>query len=396
MFESVPTAPPDAILGLTEVFKKDPNPEKINLSVGVYKDVHGTTPILRCVKEAENRLLKDEVSKSYLPIDGSPQYAEQVQALLLGRDHEILQTGRAATLQTPGGTGAVRLAADFVKQSLPSARVWCTDPTWPNHPKIFSAAGLEQQSLPYFDLARNSLDFDALLSGLRQIPAGDVVLLHPCCHNPTGVDPAVEQWKTIAEVVFDRGILPLLDFAYQGFGRGLREDAQGLLQFCRPNCELIVCNSFSKNFGLYNERVGGLTVVGATRKTALAALSQLKACVRANYSNPPVHGAAIVATILKDDELRGQWEEELTEMRDRINGMRRLFAKTMQAKGASRDFSFVCSQLGMFSFSGLSPEQVDRLRDECSIYIVRNGRINVAGITPANTDRLCQAICAVL
>jgi aspartate/tyrosine/aromatic aminotransferase len=222
------------------------------------------------------------------------------------------------------------------------------------------------------------------------------VLLHPCCHNPTGVDPTGEQWKQIADLVFDRGLLPFLDFAYQGFGKGLQEDARGVLEFCRPGCELIICNSFSKNFGLYNERVGGLTLVSATCDATTAALSQLKACVRTNYSNPPVHGAAIVATVLSDAELRPRWEQEVNEMRDRINGMRDLLAEKMRARSATRDFSFIRQQCGMFSFSGLSAEQADRLRQEHSIYIVRNGRINVAGITSANVDRLCDALCLVL
>jgi aspartate/tyrosine/aromatic aminotransferase len=396
MFENIPTAPPDAILGLTEAFKKDPNPEKINLSVGVYKDAHGKTPILKCVKEAEQRLLGQEASKSYLPIDGSPEYASQVQTLLFGPTHEIVDSQRAATLQTPGGTGALRVAADFVTQMLPGARIWCTEPTWPNHPKIFAAAGLQVESFPYFDATRNALDMEALIEGLNTIPAGNVVLLHPCCHNPTGADPTAVQWKRIASLVYERGLLPLLDFAYQGLGQGIYDDAQGLLEFCRPGCELILCNSFSKNFGLYNERVGGLTLVGGTRAATEAALSQLKVCVRTNYSNPPVHGAAIVANVLQDPQLRIEWEQEVGQMRDRINGMRQLLAEKMNNRGTGRDFSFLCRQRGMFSFSGLSPEQVDRLRDEYSIYIVRNGRINVAGITADNVDRLCDAVCAVL
>lgn len=396
MLESIPLAPPDAILGLTEAFKKDPNPDKINLSVGVYRDAEGVTPILKCVKAAEKRLLDHESSKSYLPINGSPEYARVVQNLLFGGDHEIVAAGRAATLHTPGGTGALRVASDFVKNLLPDARIWCTRPTWPNHPNVFAAAGLGVESFDYFDAAENALAFDAMIAGLEKIPAGHVVVLHACCHNPSGVDPTGDQWRQIADTVYGRRLLPLLDFAYQGFGDGLNQDAAGLLEFCRPGCELIVCSSFSKNFGLYNERVGALTFVGANPDSAAAVLSQMKACVRANYSNPPCHGGAIVSTVLQDDELKAEWATEVDAMRHRINGMRDLFVQTMKEQKASRDFSFIRQQRGMFSFSGLSAEQVDQLRDKYSIYAVRSGRINVAGITASNIERLCRAIGSVL
>jgi aspartate/tyrosine/aromatic aminotransferase len=269
-------------------------------------------------------------------------------------------------------------------------------PTWPNHPGVFQAAGLEVKTYPYFDAATNGLAFDDMLAALRQIPEGDVVLLHACCHNPTGIDPTPEQWSQIADVIEERRLLPLVDFAYQGLGDGLREDARGLHTLCRPGSELLIASSFSKNFGLYNERVGALTLVAGSQAAAEAALSQVKLCIRANYSNPPAHGAAIVTTIWNDPELRAEWEAEVKAMCDRINEMRSLFVETLADKGGRRDFSFIARQRGMFSFSGLTPEQVETLRQRYSIYIVNSGRINVAGMTRANMDAICQAIADVL
>lgn len=401
MFETLDMAPPDAILGLGEAFQKDSNPHKINLSVGVYKDAGGQTPVLRCVKEAERLLLASESSKSYLSIDGLPAYARCVQELLFnpsgGGEHEILSSRRAVTVQTPGGTGALRVAADLLQKKFPGVRVWFSKPTWANHQSIFIAAGLKAETYPYIDSAGQSLDFVALLVALGQIPAGDVVVLHACCHNPTGIDPTPGQWKQIADVIHQRKLLPLVDFAYQGFGDGLDEDAAGLDELCRPGSELLICSSFSKNFGLYSERVGALTIVAASPQAAQAALSHAKTCVRVNYSNPPQHGAAVVATVLGDAALRAQWEQELADMRGRINGMRTLFVDTMQRKAPGRDFKFIARQRGMFSFSGLTPVQVDELRSKYSIYVVgAGGRMNVAGMTESNMDRLCDAIADVL
>lgn len=396
MFQSVPLAPPDAILGLSEAFAKDPNPAKINLSIGVFTDETGKTPVLATVKEAERRLLEGETSKGYLPIDGSPAYTKAVQEMMFGVGHEAITSRRAATAQTPGGTAALRVAADFIRRSFPKATVWLTDPTWPNHPQIFEAAGVPTKVFPYFDAASNSLALDKMLAALGQVAAGDFVLLHGCCHNPSGIDPTPGQWTRIAEVLAARGATPLVDFAYQGFGRGLAEDAAGLLAILRPGTEMLICSSFSKNFGLYKERVGALTAVSTDADTAARVQSQIKAVIRANYSNPPSHGGAIVATILGDAGLRAQWEKELAAMRDRINGMRKLFVATLKAKGVPRDFTFIENQLGMFSFSGLSRDQVQRLRDEYAIYMVGNGRINVAGMRPATMDRLCDAIKAVM
>jgi aspartate/tyrosine/aromatic aminotransferase len=396
MFEQITPAPPDAILGLTEAFRKDPNPNKINLGVGVFKDATGNTPILASVKEAENRLLNSETSKTYLPIDGLPAFNSATQTLLFGEDHEIARSKRAATAQAPGGTGALRVAADTIAKLMKGATVWVSNPTWPNHPGVFQSAGLEVKTYPYFDPATNSLDFEAMMATLRTIPAGDVVVLHGACHNPTGVDLTPEQWKEVAATLAERKILPLVDFAYQGFADGLMEDAKGLHIIAETGIDLLVANSYSKNFGLYNERIGALTMVAQNEEAAQALLSHVKQSIRSNFSNPPAHGGAIVATILNDPKLRAQWEQEVAEMRDRINGLRHLFVETLNEKGVERDFSFITRQRGMFSFSGLNPDQVKALRERYSIYIVGSGRISVAGMSEESMDYLCNAIADVL
>lgn len=396
MFETINPAPEDSILGLTVAFQKDSNPNKINLGVGVYKDGNGQTPVLATVKEAEERLLRSEATKSYLPIDGLAAYAALSQQIVFGSGHDILAAGRAATVQTPGGTGALRVAADFVRRISPQATVWLSDPTWPNHPNVFAAAALQVQTYPYFEAETNSVAFDRMMAALETIPTGDVLLLHACCHNPTGADLSPQQWQAVSAVCAERGILPLLDFAYQGFGDGLDEDATGV-RFVAEQCrELLVAASYSKNFGLYNERVGALTLVAANSEAAEAAHSHLKICVRTNYSNPPAHGGQIVAEILGDPDLRQRWEAELADMRNRINDMRHLFVETLDEQDAGRDFSFIAQQRGMFSFSGLTPEQVQALRERHSVYVVGSGRINVAGMTEANVERLCSAIVDVL
>jgi aspartate/tyrosine/aromatic aminotransferase len=395
MFERLQPAPSDPILGLAEAFRNDPRPEKISLAVGVYQDASGKTPILESVRRAARQVVERQTSKSYLPIPGSPAFASAVGKLLFGDRHEILASGRAATSHTPGGTGALRVAADLIHQQFPGATVWLTEPTWPNHPQIFAAAGVPTKSYPYFDAAKNGLAWDAMTAAIGKMPAGDVILLHGCCHNPTGIDPTPEQWKKLADVVYGRGLLPLFDFAYQGFADGLEEDAAGLRVFCRPGAELLVCSSYSKNFGLYCERVGALSVVAADKKTADVVQSQVKVCIRSNYSNPPAHGAELVTTVLGDAELTALWKTEVAQMRDRINGMREQFVKTLKSKNVPGDYSFITRQRGMFSFSGLSRQQVEALREKHAIYIVGSGRINVAGITPANCDRLCEAIAAV-
>lgn len=396
MFEQLEMAPADAILGLTEAFKKDPTPNKINLGVGVYKDDHNQTPILKSVKKAEERLLAEETSKSYLSIPGSAAYGACVKGLLFGEGHEIVTSGRAQTAHTPGGTGALRVAGDFIKQQFPGATLWLSNPTWANHGAIFAAAGVPVKSYPYYDAEGKCLDFDAMKAAIAGAPAGDVILLHGCCHNPSGMDPDAAQWAELAALTREKGLLPLFDFAYQGFAKGIEEDAAGLRAFCTPGRELLVCSSFSKNFGLYNERVGAMTLVGASAGVTAAAFSHVEKSIRSNYSNPPFHGGAIVTAILQDPELKALWVEEVAAMRDRIQTMREGLVATLKAKGVARDFSFIAAQNGMFSFSGLSKEQVDRLRAEHAIYIVGSGRISVAGITPSNMEPLCDAIAKVL
>jgi len=396
MFEAVQQAPPDAILGLSEAFRNDPNPSKINLAVGVYKDDSGQTPVLDSVQEIERRLVAAAGSKGYLPIDGHTQYCRLTESLYFGADHEVLAGHRAATVQTPGGTGALRVAADFLKQNSLASTVWCSAPTWPNHPKIFKAAGLDVRDYPWFDPSTHGVNLDALLDGIRKIPAGSAICLHACCHNPTGADPTAAQWALIADAVYERGLLPLLDFAYLGFGDGLEADTLALRTLARPGAELLVASSYSKNFGLYSERVGALSVVTSSADMARTVASQVKAAIRTNYSNPPAHGAEIVSGILADEALRAQWEQELTAMRDRINGMRTLFTRKMAEYLPERDFRFIELQRGMFSFSGLSAPQVDALRERHAIYVVRDGRINVAGITTSNVEPLCRAIAQVV
>ncbi|MFP4501132.1 MAG: amino acid aminotransferase [Candidatus Hydrogenedentota bacterium] len=396
MFDKLEMAPPDAILGLTEAFNNDTNPDKINLGVGVYKDENGKTPVLASVKEAEKRLLEAETTKSYLPIPGDPAYGALVQELLFGADHEIVGSGRARTAHTPGGTGALRVAGDFLKQMKPDTNIWVSEPTWANHAQVFAAAGLTVKTYPYYNHDTQSLNLDSMLRALQYVPAEDVVLFHACCHNPSGMDPDGAQWQALADMAKNQGFMPLVDFAYQGFANGLEADAAGLRALCKPEVELLVCSSFSKNFGLYRERVGALTVVGHTPEDAEKAFSHVKKRIRANYSNPAAHGGLIVKTVLQDERLRSQWEGEVAAMRDRINGMRQNLVETLQSKGVHQDFSFITRQKGMFSFSGLSKEQVEKLREKYSIYIVGSGRINVAGITDDNIGRLCDAIKDVL
>ncbi|MFO7974673.1 MAG: amino acid aminotransferase [Candidatus Hydrogenedentota bacterium] len=396
MFEKLEMAPPDAILGLTAAFKADPNADKINLGVGVYQDANGRTAALPCVEAAEKRLLKAGPIEGYLPIDGAPEYAAVVQALVFGENHAVITEKRAATSQTPGGTGALRVAGDFLRTRFPPAKIWMSEPTWANHGNVFGAAGIDTAMYPYYDAASHSLAFDAMAEALEQVPAGDVVLLHGCCHNPTGVDPTAEQWRQLSDIAVKAGWLPFFDFAYQGLGAGLDEDAVGVRAFADAGCDMLVASSFSKNFGLYCQRVGALSLVASTADAAKAAQSHVKKCIRANYSNPPAHGGRLVITVLSDPELRVMWEEDVKGMRDRINGMRDLFVETLKSKGVTQDFSFIKEQKGMFSFSGLTKAQVDALRQKYSIYIVGSGRINVAGMTKKNMDYLCTAIADVL
>ena len=393
MFQSMQMAPPDAILGLNEQFRNDDNPDKINLGVGVYKDESGITPILDCVKRAEQQILEQENSKSYLGMQGLEAYGSLVRNLLAPGK---LENGRAVTLQTPGGTGALRVAGDFLRQKVNARRIWVSTPTWANHPSIFKAAGLEVATYDYLGKNGITLDFQSFCDSLLQIPAGDVVCLHACCHNPTGVDPTIEQWQQIADICSKQKILPLIDFAYQGFGNGIDEDAAALLPFVDSGNELMVCSSFSKNFGLYCERIGALTLVADSPDSAQIALSHVKLSVRTNYSNPPKHGGAIVQAVLQDTELTHLWHKEVAVMRDRINMLRSAFVSNMAQRTRARDFSFINDQRGMFSYSGLTKTQVENLKNNHSIYIVGSGRINIAGISNANIDVLCDAIAAVI
>lgn len=395
MFEKIIAAPADPILGLGELFRADSRTNKINLGIGVYKDENGQIPLLDSVKKTEQYLLENVPNKNYLSIEGIAEYATGTQVLLFGANSEIIKNSRAKTAQTPGGTGALRVIADFLAKQTSVKTVWISNPTWPNHANVFKAAGLEIKQYRYYNAAEHNIDFDAMLADLEQAKPGDVILFHGCCHNPTGIDPTEEQWRTLADRVAEWDCLPLFDFAYQGFAQGLEEDALGLRIFTEKNQELLIASSYSKNFSLYGERVGACTLVAADSTIAETAFSQIKATIRANYSNPPTHGGAIVATILNNTTLRSMWEEELTAMRQRIHRMRQLFVNTLQEKNAKYDYSFIARQNGMFSFSGLNKDQVLRLRDEFAIYAVDSGRINVAGMTLDNMAYLCEAIIAV-
>ncbi|MFT5112503.1 MAG: aspartate/tyrosine/aromatic aminotransferase [Parasphingorhabdus sp.] len=389
-------APADPILGLNEAFRADPSPDKINLGVGVYMDDNGTTPIMRAVKIAEQRLLNTESTKSYLAIPGHAALPALTQSLLLGDDHSLLGSGRAVTAQCPGGTGALRVAADFLSKVSEGATVWLSNPTWANHGAIFHAAGFNTSAYDYYDAATQDLDRQAFLDNLSSIPAGDVVVLHGCCHNPSGVDPDLDTWREVGEIAKQQGWLALVDFAYQGFGDGLAEDRAGLLALLESNVAAFICSSFSKNFGLYNERIGAITFIGETADEANKAFSHIKVAIRSNYSNPPAHGGGVVAEILTDPELRADWESELTDMRNRIFKMRVGLADGLASRGVDRDYSFIKQQKGMFSFAGITPAQVDRMREVHHVYAVGSGRINVGGITPADMDTLCDAIADVL
>jgi aspartate/tyrosine/aromatic aminotransferase len=386
MFEKLEMAPADPILGLTEAFNSDPSPAKINLGVGVYKDESGVTPIMNSVRKAEKILLDTEKTKGYLPIPGNPAYGKVVQELLFGT-----AAYPAATAHTPGGTGALRVAGELLKKYTPGSTVWVSDPTWPNHNGIFEDAGFKVGKYTYYNAKERSLNFDGMLASMQTMAAGDIVILHA-----SGIDPTTEQWKQIAKTINEKKLLPLIDFAYQGLGRGLDEDAEGVRILAAAVDEMVICSSFSKNFGLYNERVGAITLKGTGKETIDKAFSNLKTVIRQIYSNPPSHGGAIVVTIMKDASLRAEWEKEVAQIRDRIAEMRQLFVDTLKAKGVQQDFSFLTHQYGMFSFSGLNPEQVKALKEKYSIYIVGSGRINVAGMTKANMDALCTAVAEVL
>ncbi len=389
-------APPDPILGLAEAFRNDPRPDKVNLSAGVFVDETGKTPMLASVIEAERRLADAATTKLYLPIDGNAVYRDLVRELALGKDHEAVTSGRALATQTPGGTGGLRVAADFLRQTGAGDTLWMSEPTWPNHPQLFQAAGFRIRAYPYTDATGRRIDEEAMLAALGQASPGDIVLLHGACHNPTGVDPSPDLWRRIGDLVEERHILPLVDLAYQGFGDGLAEDAAGLHELARPGAELLVSTSFSKTFSLYAERVGALIVIARSAADANAAQSHVKAAVRVNYSNPPAHGADIVRTILADPALRPQWETELAGMRARIKDNRRALVAALEARRIPGDWSGIATQRGMFALLGLDAHQVARLKDEHAVYVVGKGRINVAGFTQANLPVFADALAKVV
>lgn len=389
-------APPDPILGLTETFRSDTREGKINLSSGVFVDATGTTPVLETVIEAERRLAAAAGTKLYRPIDGELAYRDLVRALVLGAGHEAVTSGRALATQTPGGTGGLRVAADLLRQTGAGGTMWMSEPTWPNHPQLFHAAGFKIRTYPYTDSTGRRIDEDALLVALADAAPGDVVLLHGACHNPTGVDPSPELWRRIGDIVEANRLLPLVDLAYQGFGDGLAEDAAGLLELVRPGVELLVSTSFSKTFSLYAERVGAMLVIARTAEDAAAVQSHVKIAIRVNYSNPPAHGADIVRTILADAELRARWEVELAAMRNRIHDNRRALVTALEVRAIPGDWGGIATQRGMFALLGLTTGQVARLRDEHAVYVVGKGRINVAGFTPANLDPFADALAAVI
>jgi len=392
MWQNITAAPADSILGLTDAFRKDPNPQKVNLGVGVYKDESGRTPILDCVKAAEKLLLERENSKTYLPISGDPLYAAEVQKLLFGDSSEVITSNRAATAHAPGGTGALRVGGDLLKKFYPAAKVWISKPTWANHKGVFTTCGFPLAEYAYYNASSRALDFSAMVADLQTIPAGDIVLLHACCHNPSGVDLTADQWKEVAAIGLEKGWVAFLDFAYQGFGEGLEEDRSGIDAFAATGTDFFIASSYSKNFGLYNERTGALTIVSPTAADAVVAMSHLKTTIRVIYSNPPAHGGLIVATILSTPQLREQWLQELAAMRNRIKAMRVALVEGLAARRVKGDFSSITSQRGMFSFSGLSDEVVQWLRANKSIYVVAGGRINLAGLTQANIGYVCDAI----
>lgn len=392
MWKNIEAAPADAILGLTEAFKNDANPNKVNLGVGVYKDNNGQTPILACIKEAERLLLEEQISKGYLPIPGDAEYGHNVQSLLFGDGSEVKSKKLAATIHSPGGTGGLRVGADLIKQFKSNSSIWVSTPTWANHKGIFSASGINIMEYPYYDAETKSVDFSAMIEALDSVPSGDVVLLHVCCHNPTGVDLNDEQWSRVVESAEKFGWIPFLDFAYQGFGNGIEEDRRAVEKFAKAGIDFLVASSFSKNLALYNDRVGALTIVSPSAQEASVAMSHVKKIIRVNYSNPPAHGGLSAKKVLSHEVLRAQWLEELADMRNRIKLMRSELVSGLEKRGAIQDFSFIVDQRGMFSFSGLSDKAVQFLKDTKSIYIVKGGRINVAGLTSANLEYVCDSV----
>ncbi len=396
MFAQLQPVATDPILGLMAAYKEDPNPNKVDLGVGVYKDEQGHTAVLKCVKEAEALRLKQEDSKTYIGMAGDLGFNAHIEKLAFGNSYKVLLANRVTTAHTPGGTGALRVAAEFIKKANPNATIWVTNPTWANHISLFQAAGLKVKEYSYYDYSTKGLNEEAMFAELATVPAGDVVLVHACCHNPSGMDLTFAQWQRFTDLAKARGFTPLVDMAYQGFGEGLDEDARGLRYLAEQVEEMILCSSCSKNFGLYRERIGAVSVVAADSKIADVAKVNLLSVVRSIYSMPPAHGAIIVANILNSQELTALWYQELAEMRNRINSYRQLIIDKLAAEGVTQDFSFITRQHGMFSFLGINKAQIDRLRSEFSIYMVGSSRVSIAGLNHSNIDYFAKAVATVL
>jgi aromatic-amino-acid transaminase len=386
----------DPILSLNEAYQKDPRPDKVNLSIGIYFDDAGRIPVLDSVRRAEALMLEQGSPKPYLPIEGAAAMRSAVQQLLFGAGHEAITSGRVATLQTIGSSGGLKVGADFIKRWLPNSQIWVSDPTWDNHRAMFEGAGVTVNTYPYFDAATGGLKADAMLAAINQLPPRSVVLLHACCHNPTGVDLSSAQWQALIPVLRERELLPYLDLAYQGYGDGIEEDAFAVRALASAGLSFFIANSFSKSMSVYGERAGALSVVCQNAAEAELVLGQMKATVRRNYSSPGIHAAGIVSRVLSDAELRKVWEGEVTAMRERISAMRRSLHSVLSAKKPGRDFGYFLSQRGMFSYTGLTAAQVDRLREEFGVYLVRSGRLCIAGLNTGNVERTAQAIAAVL
>lgn len=396
LFTAVEMAPRDPILGLNEQYASDPNPAKVNLGVGVYFDDNGKLPLLQCVQAAEKAMMDKPAARGYLPIDGIAAYDNAVKALVFGAESDVVKAGRVATVQAIGGTGGLKIGADFLKKISPNAKVLISDPSWENHRAIFTNAGFEVGSYRYYDAANRKVDFDGMLADLNAAAPGTIVVLHACCHNPTGYDITAAQWEQVIAAVKAKGLVAFLDMAYQGFGHGIAEDGAVIGKFVAAGLNIFVSTSFSKSFSLYGERVGALSVVANDKDEAARVLSQLKIVIRTNYSNPPTHGGAVVAAVLNNPELRALWEKELGEMRVRIKEMRQKLVDGLKAAGVKQDMGFITTQIGMFSYSGLSKDQMVRLRNEFGVYGTDTGRMCVAALNSKNIDYVCQAIAKVI
>jgi aspartate aminotransferase len=396
MFQSLKSLPPDPILGLTAAFKQENNPNKVDLGIGVYKDEKGNTPVMAAVKQAEQAILNSQLTKAYLGPMGSPEYNSAIAKLILGKDLLDNLGGRRVTIQTPGGCGGLRIAAEFIYTANANAKIWVSDPTWANHKPIIGSAGLEFKSYPYYNYETNSVNFEGMMEALKTASKGDVVLLHGCCHNPSGADLSIEQWEIIKNSALAQGFTVFIDLAYQGMGTGLNEDVYGVRLLAEALPELVVVSSCSKNFGLYRERTGAVTLICESEKACVASSTLLASAARSNYSMPPDHGAAIVKLILKSPELYSVWEDELTEVRNRINSLRFVFAEKLNGSKIPRDFSFIKNEKGMFSFLGASANQIQELINSYGIYLVNSSRINVASINDSNIDYLIDSITEVL